>query len=251
LPTIMPTLMPTPLPTKFPSFVPSARGYHPEFYCPRGYYRTPETFYNGTQRCAPCSVGGWFCPPGSITPFGQLYMNETESICPAGFGCLPGAQVESASVVECAAGFFCPAGSIDQQGRVGSLETCSSTVALFGKPGVSAENRVLSGRVPQSIKGHCAVNLNRTLVVLNGSDGYLCARDRSDPAPILDGRIVLAGVSTCTVAEQAKTAEQAGVAALLISPHSISHDVPGACPAAIDAACPGPPPSTCAQIAAT
>jgi pyridoxal biosynthesis lyase PdxS len=44
----------------------------------------------------------------------------------------------------------------------------------------------------------------------------------------LDGRIVLAGVSTCTVAEQAKVAEQAGAAALLVSPQRISHDVPGA-----------------------
>jgi hypothetical protein len=84
--------------------------------------------------------------------------------------------------------------------------------------------------VPKSIKGRCAVTANTTLRVLNGSDGYLCARDGSRTAVMqeLDGRIVLAGVSTCTVAEQAKVAEQAGAAALLVSPQRISHDVPGA-----------------------
>ena len=130
--------------------------------------------------------------------------------------------------MECAAGFYCPAGSIDRQGRVGSFGKCSSTVTLIREHGVSAENRTLGGRVPESIKGHCAVNLNASLVVLNSSDGYLCARGGSEKSLMLDGRIVLAGVGTCTVEEQATMAEQAGASALLISPQRISHDIPGA-----------------------
>jgi len=175
-------------------------------------------------------VGGWLCPPGSATPFGQLYMNDTESVCPAGFGCLPGSPTENASMVACAPGFYCPAGSIDQQGRQGAHSRCSSAVTLTVATEASAESRTLSGAVPESIRGHCSVNLNRTLVVLNSSDGYLCPREtlRSTPVLELDGRIVLAGVSTCTVAEQAKTAERAGAAALLVSPELISHDIPGA-----------------------
>ena len=103
-------------------------------------------------------------------------------------------------------------------------------VTLTVETEASAESRTLSGAVPESIRGHCSVNLNRTLVVLNSSDGYLCPREtlRSTPMLELDGRIVLAGVSTCTVAEQAKTAERAGAAALLVSPELISHDIPGA-----------------------
>ena len=229
IPTETPTLSPTPSPTTLsPTWAPSARGYHPDSYCPQGYYRTPEAFYNGVQKCEPCSVGGWFCPPGSVTPFGQRYMNETESVCPAGFGCLPGLHAENAttSMAACVAGFYCPAGSIDLQGRVGMLQTCSSTVTLGS---VSAEARTLNGGVPESIKGHCAVNLTRTLVVLNSNvDRYLCP-DGSGTSPVIElaGRIVLAGASTCTMAEQANLAEQAGAAALIISPHRISHDIPG------------------------
>ena len=175
-------------------------------------------------------MGGWLCPSGSTTPFGQRYMTDTESVCPAGFGCLPGSPTENASMVACAPGFYCRAGSIDQQGRQGALSTCSSAVTLIVETEASAESRTLSGAVPESIRGHCSVNLNRTLVVLNSSDGYLCPREtlRSTPMLELDGRIVLAGVSTCTVAEQAKTAERAGAAALLVSPELISHDIPGA-----------------------
>jgi hypothetical protein len=134
--------------------------------------------------------------------------------------------------VECAAGFYCPAGSIDRQGRAGAFTTCTSTVALIGDASVALANRTLSGRVPEGIKGHCAVNLSSTFVVLNSSDGYLCARDgsRTDSTQELDGRIVLAGVSTCTIAEQAKMAEQAGAAALLVSPQRISQDIPGVSP---------------------
>jgi hypothetical protein len=231
-------LSPTPVPTTAapsivpPTLAPSARGYNPDSYCPQGHYKTPETFYNGVQKCLPCSVGGWFCPPGSVTPFGQLYMNETESVCPAGFGCYPGSQAENASRAQCAAGFYCPPGSVDRQGKVGMLGACSSTVTLIGETSVSVETRTYSGGVPESIKGHCAVNLTSTLVILNSSDGYLCARDGSQTSPVLelDGRIVLAGASTCTVAEQAKLAEQAGAAALLISPLRISRDIPGARP---------------------
>ncbi len=135
-------------------------------------------------------------------------------------------------MVECSPGFYCSAGSIDQHGRAGAFKTCGSTVQLIGETNVSAETRTLTGAVPESIKGHCALNMSSTLVVLNGSDGLLCAGDGSRTAPTqeLDGRIVLAGVSTCTVAEQAKMAEQAGAAALLISPQRISHDIPGARP---------------------
>jgi hypothetical protein len=90
--------------------------------------------------------------------------------------------------------------------------------------------RALTGGVPKSIKGRCAVIMNTTLVVLNSSDGFLCDGQGSRAAPTqeLDGRIVLAGVSTCSVAEQAKMAEQSGAAALIISPQRISQDIPGA-----------------------